>query len=256
MEAPTTIGQIHDAALLPQRVVEHLRCMIIEGKLKPGTRLPPEPEFAKSLNVSRSTLRVALDRLAQDGFIERKRGIGTFVADRPLVINNLNVNNGVTDLIFSIGAKPGTLDLKVSMETADLRIAQSLEVELDSPVMTIERIRTADERRVVFMRDWFSQALLDRHPKQITVQDVKQYLDKHHSIYRFLREELNYELDHAVARLRPVTADSFLAEKLGVPKGSGLLYFEQIDSDKNGKPIITSDEYHVAGAFTFTVFRT
>jgi GntR family transcriptional regulator len=256
MEVPGSIGQIQDDALLPQRIVERLRCMIIEGELSPGTRLPPEPEFAKSLNVSRSTLRVALDRLAQDGFIERKRGVGTFVADEPLVINNLNVNNGVTELIHSIGATPGTLDLKVSLETADARIARSLELELDTPVISLERIRTADGRKVIYMRDWFPQSLLDRSTVSFTIREIKHYLDEHHSIYKFLRDELGFELDNAIARLRPVTADSSLAEKLDVPEGSGLLFFEQVDRDTNGKPIITSDEYHVAGAFTFTVFRT
>jgi len=250
------IGQIQDTSLLPQRVVDRLRCMIMDGELRPGTRLPPEPDFAKSLNVSRSTLRVALDRLALDGFIIRKRGVGTFVSDQPLVVNNLNVNNGVTDLIRSIGAEPGTQALKVSLETADSRTAKSLEIDLDTPVVSVERIRTADGRKVVFMRDFFPQSHIKERAAGYDIRQIKRYLLENHSVYRFLREILKIEIDHAVSRLRPVTAHREMAERLEVPEGSGLLYFEQIDFDVDNIPIITSDEYHVAGAFTFTVYRT
>lgn len=254
--AADLIGQIKIDANLPRILVDRLRSMIMDGELPPGTKLPSEPEFAKALNISRSTLRVALDRLMLEGVILRKRGVGTFVSDEPLVENNLNVNTGVTDLIRSIGAEPGTLDLRVSMETASYRVAQNLNMELDTPVICVERIRTADHRRVVYMNDILPQSLITSHRPELSIREIKEYLQENHSVYKLIKNELGIAIHHGTAKLRPVIADKVIAEKLEVDEGSGLLYFEQIDYGQNGLPIVFSDEYHVAGAFTFTIYRS
>ena len=61
-------------------IFEKLRDSIITGKLMPESRLPKEVDFAKKLGVGRVTLRSALERLLDEGLIERIPGKGTFVA--------------------------------------------------------------------------------------------------------------------------------------------------------------------------------
>jgi DNA-binding LacI/PurR family transcriptional regulator len=64
-----------------QRVAERIRAMIDERKWRPGDRLPPDSQFFKRFRVSRQTLLKALDHLAREGLIVRRRGSGTYVAD-------------------------------------------------------------------------------------------------------------------------------------------------------------------------------
>ncbi len=63
------------------QVAQQLSSKISRGELRPGDHLPPEPELARQLGVSRFTLRKALDSLASDGRVVRQRGLGTRVAD-------------------------------------------------------------------------------------------------------------------------------------------------------------------------------
>jgi GntR family transcriptional regulator len=241
---------------IAEKLVAKLRQMIFDGVLEPGVRLPNEPEFAARLNVSRSTLRTALQILEREGFIIRRRGIGTFIVQEPLKINNLNLNWGVTKVIESIGAVPGTIEMFATYRPASQHVAQRLNIEEGSPLVTIERVRTANDRRVVYMVDHIPCTLMKTPEGEITPADVEKYLDENKSMYLFLRKRLSLDIHHAIAWISPLSADKLVSDKLQVPLGSGILYIEQVDYSPNGEPCALADEYHVANAFTFTVYRS
>lgn len=67
---------------ISEEIVNQLKDLIFKGELKPGEKLPPERELAKSLNVSRVSLREALNILQGMGLLEIQQGNRTFV--RPI----------------------------------------------------------------------------------------------------------------------------------------------------------------------------
>ena len=69
---------------LNEQLAGALERAIGAGELPPGAALPPEPELAKQLGLSRQTVSLALSGLARRGLLVRRRGIGTFVAERPV----------------------------------------------------------------------------------------------------------------------------------------------------------------------------
>ena len=73
---------------ISEEIVEQLKYLIFEGKLKPGERLPPERELAGSLNVSRVSLREALNVLQGMGLIEIQQGNRTYV--RPITTRSIH----------------------------------------------------------------------------------------------------------------------------------------------------------------------
>jgi GntR family transcriptional repressor for pyruvate dehydrogenase complex len=64
-------------------VVNHVRSLIEKGVLQPGDKIPPEREFARSLKISRASLRTGIGYLAAMGVMKIRHGVGTFVADGP-----------------------------------------------------------------------------------------------------------------------------------------------------------------------------
>ena len=58
-----------------------LRDAIVDGRLQSGLRLPPTRVLAEKLVVSRNTVMAAYDLLLSEGYLEGRRGAGTFVAD-------------------------------------------------------------------------------------------------------------------------------------------------------------------------------
>ena len=65
------------------QVVNHVRSLIENGTLQPGDQIPPERELARTLKVSRASLRTGIGYLAAMGVMKIRHGVGTFVADGP-----------------------------------------------------------------------------------------------------------------------------------------------------------------------------
>ena len=64
---------------ISDEIFEQIKRLIIDGKLKPGDKLPPERELATQMGVSRPTLREAINKLEAKGFLEQIQGGGTYV---------------------------------------------------------------------------------------------------------------------------------------------------------------------------------
>ncbi|MCH1920502.1 pyruvate dehydrogenase complex transcriptional repressor PdhR [Shewanella sp. A3A] len=63
-------------------IMENLEQMILEGSLKPGQKLPPERELALQFEVSRPSLREAIQKLEAKGLLLRRQGGGTYVKEQ------------------------------------------------------------------------------------------------------------------------------------------------------------------------------
>ncbi|MCW9053984.1 MAG: pyruvate dehydrogenase complex transcriptional repressor PdhR [Motiliproteus sp.] len=63
-------------------IMEELETMILEGSLEPGQRLPSERELAKQFEVSRPSLREAVQKLVAKGLLYSRQGGGTFVSEQ------------------------------------------------------------------------------------------------------------------------------------------------------------------------------
>jgi GntR family transcriptional regulator len=229
-------------------VREEMARRIEEGTWKGGDRLPAEPELASAFGVSRATLRDALRSLEEDGFVTRTRGAGTFVTHRPRLKNNLDVNFGVTDLIRSMGMRPGTEAVGTTEGTCLPDEAERLVLAADARVFRVRRVRTADGRPVVLSTDVVPGWLLDGRS-----ETVERLGDA--SLYELLERELGVTVRQGVASIRPANAGQDVADLLRVPQGTLLLYLLQVDYDPEGRPVLLSHEHHVADAFEITVVR-
>jgi len=73
---------------LSGEIYRQLRRAIVDGRLRPGESLPPSRELARGLSVSRTTVTVAYDRLAGEGFVTARVGAGTFVNEHGAPVRN------------------------------------------------------------------------------------------------------------------------------------------------------------------------
>ena len=226
---------------------QSLRQAIAQGTFRPGTQLPTEAELCQMLGVSRTVVREALRMLEDDGLVARRHGVGTFVRDHP-ILKNLNFNFGITEMINSAGLTAGTSHFAVRSETADEEKAEQLRVPQGTALITVERVRTADGRPVVYSLDTLTESLVKRaefDPELLRTQ----------SIYDMLQTSLGKVIEYGIARLLPVSAPESVAGKLQLPPNALTLHIVQTDYSPDDEPLVYSQEYHLPDAFDFIVWR-
>ena len=226
---------------------QELRQAITGGTYRPGSQLPTEIELCEMLGVSRTVVREALRVLEDDGLVARRHGVGTFVRNHP-ILKNLNFNFGITEMIESAGLKSGTSHLAIHKESADEEKAGQLRVPVGTSLVTVERVRTANGRPVVYSLDTLTESLIQRagfDPQLLLTE----------SIYNLLQKSLGQVIEYGTARLLPVTAPRHVAEKLQLPQNALTLYIVQTDYSPDDNPLVYSKEYHLPDAFDFIVWR-
>jgi GntR family transcriptional regulator len=241
-----TLNRPSHATLTDQTVLA-IQEAIQQGKFPPGTQLPPEMELLHMLGVSRTTLREALRILEEQRLIRKRRGLGTFVLERAIV-KDMSQNFGITEMISQAGYQPGTRDFNIYLEPASKTIAEKLSVPNESPLVVIDRVRTANDTPVVWTRDIMPQEYLGSWMPKVEELDGV-------SLYECLEHFANIRIINGFASFSPVQANREIAEKLNIQRGNLLLLIDQVDSDQSQRPVLYSSEYHLTDKFKFIIQR-
>jgi DNA-binding GntR family transcriptional regulator len=186
--------------------------------------------------------------LEEDGLISRRHGVGTFVRAHA-IIHNLNFNFGTTEMIRSAGLRPGTPFLDVQRVPASEEVAAALSLPAGTAVVVVERVRSADGKPVVYTYDYLPEAVVG------DVDIVSFWKDQDVSVYSLFQTVFSQVIEYGVARVLPVNAPAHIAERLGLPVESTLLYLVQTDYSPADEPVLYSCEYHLPDAFDFLVMR-
>ena len=128
---------------ISDRVYEQLRDMIYRGELRPGEKLMSERDMALSFNVGRPTVREAIQKLTEQGLIESRRGVGTFIlgeetrkSEKPL----LQLLNGQDFTVVDL------LEVRLVLESNSAALAARRATELDVKIIEQSLNRLLDNR--------------------------------------------------------------------------------------------------------------
>ena len=217
---------------------------LADGVYPLGTKLANEQGLAEYFDVSRSSVREAVATLVTSGYLERRHGSGTYVVGLPGAHHALDATLSYTRMIAESGMKPGLHVLNVEWRDPTDEETQELRLAPGERVRSLERLRTADRRTVIYS--------IDVLPEHFVADVADDGFD--HSLYLVL-DEMGLTVVNAVAVLTPVVADERLSSMLHVATGSALQHIHEVDFTRKGEPIVSSNEWHVPGVFELRVNR-
>lgn len=233
---------------LVARVCGALRFQIGEGKVAPGARLPSEADLSKALRVSRPTLREATRILAQEGLIDIRHGVGTFVAARtPHLTNALDSMLSLSASIRAAGGEPNVRSLTIEQVAAPREVREALDLPPKSEVVRISRVRLMDDRPLGFALEYLPLGA------PITLAALQRFNGS--SLYAFLINILDLKLLRSEMAVTAVTANARQSRLLGVKAGAPLLLMRELHYGKADRRILYSVNYHNSAVVDLTLVR-
>ena len=215
--------------------------------MAPGDQLPPEPELAGQMGVSRATLRDALRTFAERGILVRRQGVGTFVASHlPILETGLEVLESLDRM-----AQRLDLDIEMAHLTVIERSATGSErcgLDLCAPteVLVVDRVITVEGRPVADLRDVVPTGYLCR-------DDLGEAFRG--SVLDVLLARGTPPLTVSRTELLAVNADRNHAARLGVEPGAALLRLRAQLFTYDEQVVDYSLSTFVPGYFCFHVVR-
>lgn len=194
------------------RIEADLRREIAEGRLTLGSRLPTEHELSQRYGVARMTVRQALDRLSAAGILDRRQGVGTFVA-RTKTERVASRLLGFREDAIAHGLKPSTTVLERRMGTLDAEDAALLGLDSGTGALFVKRLRFADSEPIGL------NAAVIVAPYAEKLEGI----DWSESFYEGAAEALGLKIESVEQTVEAVAADQQLAAKLDVKPGTPLL---------------------------------
>ncbi|MEH7116299.1 UTRA domain-containing protein [Neobacillus vireti] len=218
---------------LYDQIKQSIMDAIDKGTYKQGEKLPNETEFCEFYGVSRITVRRAILELGEEGFLERKQGKGTFVTRKKIERELVSVD-GFTDFSKYLGKTPSKRILVCEEIKATSKIAETLKIAIDSPVLRLVRLMYINE--VPFTLDEAHYSL-ERFPR--LTEHFLESASTYEAIKKVYNVNLNTCSSHKTITVTPATG--LEAEYLTCEIGDTLFNIEKIVFDENKIPIHTSN---------------
>jgi GntR family transcriptional regulator len=220
---------------LRQRLEEEIR----NGALKPGAPLPSERDIAEICNVSRVTVRKAVQSLARDGFVVQKHGSGTTVARQvERVEQSLSRLTSFSEDMARRSMTSRSMWIERGVFPASPREMMVLGLGSDAQVARITRLRMANDTPLAIERAALSTRYL---PDPERVQ---------HSLYETLAESGNKPV-RAIQRISAINLGADDAARLDVPERSAGLSIERISYSAQGAVIEFTCSIYRGDAYDF-----
>ncbi|MDX6486891.1 MAG: GntR family transcriptional regulator [Gaiellaceae bacterium] len=190
-----------------------------------GTAIPSERQLSADLGVSRLTLRAALDDLAREGYLVRRRGSGTYV-QQPKIAQELTMTSFSEDMRRR-GMTPGNRTLSIERQHAGPRLGRELHVSPGEEILVIKRLRLADGE---------TMAIETLHLPQSLYPGLEAK-DMDGSFYDLVRDRYGVRIASGTQAIEPTVTNEEESLALGVPLHSPAFLFERTSRDESDRTV-------------------
>jgi GntR family transcriptional regulator len=209
------------------QIKELLLREIRRGKYGVGEKIPGELDLAKEFQVSRPTVRQAINELVFEKVLWRERGKGTFV-NQPKIDSRLDVLTPFVEELQSQGLLPGLVIVSNKLVVPSANIARALDLADDEKAIEFVRVRLANNNPVILRTSYFNYKLM---PFLLTTD--KEELEP---LYPHIESHW-FKMTRAEQTLQVVQARKHEANLLQVATGFPLILWEGIVSNYDGRPL-------------------
>lgn len=225
------------------QIYEILKEMIEKEDYAYGDLLPSELELEKHYHVSRITVRQAIAELEKEGYVKRARGKGTTITYSSRINESLSEIRSFTKEMEDRGLKPGTCMIDITKVKANEEVAHALNVDINSEVYRLYRVRTADDEPIVIFETYLSS-------DYDFPLDKKSYEGAMYEVF----EEVGVKIPTKVQEnFQAMLADQKIAKLLKVKQGSPILKRCRVSYNVENKAIEYTISYYRGDRYSYSI---
>jgi len=199
----------------------------IKENYKPGDIISTEAKFEQKYEVSRITVRKAIEQLEKDNIIEKKQGKGTFVKEQK-ILYHANSIGSLTQRLTKQNHALKTQSIAYEIIKGEHYVKDLLKCDT---LLCIKRFRVLDDVPFALMLNYLDITKVPNLEENFKIE----------SLYTFLKEEYSIEFYNAEETVEAKDATKDEAEKLGIKEEASLLSLHRLSFDKNNNPVEFSD---------------
>ncbi|MEW2495252.1 GntR family transcriptional regulator [Streptomyces nodosus] len=226
---------------------ERVRDAVLEmvEERRPGDAIPSERTLCAQLEVSRPTLRAAVDELVTAGVLVREHGRGVFVAPDKIT-QELVPGHHSLSVPQAAGAWSSRL-LEFTTVPAGARVGRRLRLSPAAEIVYVARLRLVDGSPMAIEHLHIPASLVPG----LTARELE-----NGDLYEHLRSRHGVHVSEATQAIEPTVVTRAEAEVLDVPELSPALLFERLTTDTDGRPVeyvhslYRGDRYRIVSRLT------
>jgi GntR family transcriptional regulator len=189
-----------------------------------GGAIPSERQLSNEFGVSRLTVRAAIDELAREGYLVRRRGSGTYVSE-PKIAQELTMSS-FSEEMRRRGMRPGSRTLSLEVIHAGAYLGRCLHVSPSERIVVAKRLRLADDESMAIETLHVPEALVPG----LTAEDFDRT-----SFYDLLTDRYGIEIVGGIQTIEPTVTNEEESAILGVPLHSPAFQFERTTRSESGE---------------------
>ncbi len=235
---------------LAEQLVDILTSRIREGVYAPGAQFPTESQLVQDFNVSRATVRSALNLLASSGQIVRRWGVGTVVSRLAQISNPINRMMEFHELIAASGFQPGVEVRKATVADADDATASALEIDPGSRVLRLEKVFTANGDPVIYVITWIAEWTLGEH-----IGDAIARPEITEPLFEFLEGTCGQRVENSVCKFWPGAVEDGAITEVNFDRKMPVLVMDYVAFNGQEEPLYRSYQTYFGNKMRFSLIR-
>lgn len=210
--------------ILKQKLIEK----IDQEEFKANEIIPSERELIEMYDVSRITVRKAIDELANEGYLYKVQGKGTYVKADAYSQDLISLTSCTQDVI-RLGMTPSRKVISATVQPADSKRCHNLELGKNEKVYRLERVYYADNEPINHTVTYLPYKMFP---------GIEKYDFSKDSLYKVLEEKYDTKITKATRSIEAILAKDEIAEYLNIKPDMPILLFGCITYGiVNGKEI-------------------
>ena len=222
-----------------REVAQKIRERVLDGTYVSSQRLPSEYELAKEFDVSRLTVRKAIDELIAQNILVKQKGRGTYAMQSQKIQSGRSGLQGFSEAAKAYGKESRTVLIQFEETPFEEQLWETLQADSRETIYHIVRLRGFDEEPMTVEN-------LHVRAKYLPFESEKQLTD---SIFQLIEKKIEIAYSHQ--EVEAVLVDTEMSRLLQVPVGNPLLLVHSITYSVTGVPILYDTSYYRADKYTF-----